>query len=205
MQQKIIKQKVFWFSLLSSCLLFLSIAEGQKIFAELWLIHELIQLLVFLFFIGTIIWSIVFLWKQRSTVKLAYLPLLIQFIMVAVIVILPINWLRNKMEFDAYRDEFDKAAQIIMDEKLEELGHPQIVELPAEYKHLSLDGVVFVIHKQNTKGIFFFTFRGAPEGMSGYLKVQEHANLQEYINAISTEEHLIAKDLENNWYYITVE
>jgi hypothetical protein len=205
MREKITKQKVFWFSLLSSLLLFISIAEGQKFFAELWLIHELLQLLVFLFFIATIIWSVVFWLKKDKLVKLPYLPLIIHFVIVIIVIVIPINWLRNKIEFNYYRDEFDKAAQIVMKRKLEEKGHPQISELPEEYKHLSLDGVVFVIHKQNTKGIFFFTFRGAPEGLSGYLKIQEPADLQEYIKAISLEEHLIAKELGNYWYYITVE
>jgi hypothetical protein len=205
MLENITKQKVFWFSLLSSLLLITSIAEGQKLFAELWLIHEMIQLLVFLFFSVTIIWSIVFWVKKGKTVKLPYLPLLIQFVIVVIIVILPINWLRNKIEFNIYREEFNEAAQIIIDRKLEETSHPQISELPETYKHLSLDGVVFVIHEHDTQGVFFFTFRGAPEGMSGYLKIQKQADLQEYIKAISTEEHLIAKDLEDNWYYITVE
>jgi hypothetical protein len=204
MREKIIKKNVFWFSVLSAILLFLSIALGQKIFAELWLIHEMIQLLVLLFFCVTLSWSLVFWLKKSDYVKVRYVPLVIHVIMVAIIVILPLNWLRNEIEFNNNRDQFEKAALFVMEKEVEETGHPEIFELPEQYKYLSLDGVVFVIHKQNKKGVFFFTFRGAPDGVSGFLKLQSGADLKEFSKAI-TAEHLTSKDLEDNWYYLSAE
>src|SRR4051812_20611101 len=120
MRSKITRQKVFWFSILSSVLLFISISAGQKIFAELWLIHEMIQLLVLLFFGVTISWSIVFWLKHGAYVRTPWLPLLVQIIMVAIIVILPLNWLRNEIEFNNNRDQFDAAAALAMKEEVEE-------------------------------------------------------------------------------------
>jgi hypothetical protein len=204
MRSKITRQKVFWFSILSSVLLFISISAGQKIFAELWLIHEMIQLLVLLFFGVTISWSIVFWLKHGAYVRTPWLPLLVHIIMVAIIVILPLNWLRNEIEFNNNRDQFDEAAALVMKEETEETGRPEIFELPAQYKYLSLDGVVFVIHKDKKKGVFFFTYRGAPDGVSGFLKLEYGADLKTFGRAI-TAEHLVSKDLANNWYYLSAE
>jgi hypothetical protein len=196
MRENILKKNVFWFSLLSGVLLFISIAFGQKIFAELWLLHEMIQLLILLFFCGTMSWSLVYWLKKGSSVKLPFLPLIIHALIISIIVIFPVNWLRNKIDFDNHRIEFGDAALYVMEHEMEmeETGHPKIFELPAQYKYLSLDGVVYVIHRQHQRGIFFFTFRGAPDGVSGFLKIERGADLKEFTKAITTD-HLIIKHL----------
>ncbi len=124
--------------------------------------------------------------------------------MVALIIILPLNWIRNKIEFASNKEQFELAVDIIAHENQEINDQPQIHKLAPELEHLSLDGVVLTMHRPTSKGFFFFTFRGAPEGVAGFLKITGNGKLDNYISDI-TPDSVVVKTLKDNWYYISTE
>jgi hypothetical protein len=168
------------------------------------MINAFMQLIAILFFSVITSWAIVFWIKNQGYVKTPYLPLLINVVMSLIIVVLPLNWIRNKIEFTSNREQFENAVKIILNEPTNEPDRPQIRRLSEEYDFLSLDGVVLVVHKTASKGIFFYTFRGAPEGVAGFLKITGDGTPDDFKKYIGPKNASV-KDLDNNWYYITTE
>lgn len=184
-------------------MLFLSIAYGQKIFKDFWLIHAFVQMIVILFFSVITSWGIVFWVKKGDEFTAPYAPLLINIAMAIFIVILPLNWIRNRVEFSTNKEKFNRAVDIILRKKLKpELR--QICQLPVDSEFLSLDGVVLVINKQNSQGVFFYIFRGAPEGVAGFLKIRGKEKPDDFAKIIS-DEYVTIKELGDCWFYISSE
>lgn len=185
-------------------MLFASIAFGPKIFKDYWVLNAFVQLICILFFSVITSWAIVFWFKNKGYVKTPYLPLMINVVMAIIIAVLPINWIRNKIEFTSNKEQFENAVSIITASTIKDTERPQIYQLPAEYHYLSLDGITLIIKKPTSNGIFFYTFRGAPEGLAGFLKITGDGTVEDYKISIIPKNAKI-KNLDDNWYYVSTE
>jgi hypothetical protein len=69
----------------------------------------------------------------------------------------------------------------VLSKQIEKTINPEIFKLPESYKNLSVGGgEVIVINKSSQKGVFFFTFRGVPDGKIGFLKIIGNDNVNDF-------------------------
>lgn len=196
---------ILYLSVLSSILLFLSIMFGQKLASELWILTLIIELPIILFFIVTIIVSLIFWVRNNLKYDFPFLPLTINILFVGLIIILPLNKIRNRFEFVIQKRQYEKAADFVLSKQIEQTIHPEIFRLPKNYKNLSVGGgEVIVINKSNQKGVFFYTFRGVPDGQIGFLKIEGTYDVNNFAKLMFNEVNEI-NEIGKNWYFISGE
>ena len=207
MQKKkdITNTTILYLSILSSILLFLSIMYGQKLSSELWVMTLIIHLPIILFFTVTMIVSLIFWIRNNSKYDLPFLPLTINILFVGLIIILPLNRIRNRIEFVTQKKQFEKAVNFVLSKQTEQTIYPETFELAKNYKNLSVGGgEVIVINKKTQKGVFFYTFRGVPDGRIGFLKIVGDENVNDFTKQLFNEVNEI-NEIGNNWYFISGE
>jgi hypothetical protein len=75
--------------------------------------------------------------------------------------------------------------------------------LPEKFQFLSVGGgEVIMINNSISKGVFFYTFRGTPDGMSGFLNIKGDGKIDQFKSDLNI---ITIKDLGDNWYLITGE
>lgn len=196
---------IMYLSILSSVLLFLSIMFAQKLASELWIFSVLIHLPIILFFIVIFIASLIFWVKNSSDYDIPFLPLTINILFFVLILLLPLNKIRNRIEFAIHKKQFEKAVNFVLSEQIERTRFPETFTLPEEYKNLSVGGgEVIVINKNTQKGVFFYTFRGVPDGRIGFLKIIGNENINDFSKLLFNEV-IEVNELGNNWYFINGE
>lgn len=196
---------IFYGALLSSILLLLSIMFAQKLVSEIWILYFFIILPLILFFTVTSIVALIFLLRYRSKFDMPYLPLAINSIFLGLIIILPLNQIRNRIKFETYKSHYEKAVNFALSQQNEQTSYPVIVKLPKNYTYLSVGGgEVMVINKDNKKGVFFYTFRGVPDGQIGFLRIKGKVNLNDFKKELFNDVDEIKK-IDDNWYYISAE
>ncbi len=109
------------------------------------------------------------------------------------------------MEFATKKTQFEDAVDFVLSKQIEKTTYPEIYKLPKSYKHLSAGGgEVIVINNNAKKGVFFYTFRGTPDGRIGFLKIKEDNNINDYTKELFNEINEINK-IGDNWYFISGE
>ena len=207
MQKKkdITNTTILYLSILSSMLLFLSIAYGQKLASELWVMTLIIHLPIILFFTVTMIVSLIFWIRNNSKYDFPFLPLTINILFFGLIIILPLNKIRNRIEFATQKKQFEKTVSFVLSKQTEQTIYPETFKLPENYKNLSVGGgEVIVINKSTQKGVFFYTFRGVPDGRIGFLKIIGNDNVTDFAKQLFNEVNEI-NEIGNNWYFIAGE
>lgn len=199
-KEGIIGTSIFKIALSASVLLLLSSIYADQLWSELWLVFGVIQIGIILFFAVTLVWALGFWITKRKKKKKAYVPIVMMAILLGLVLILPLDEMRNKLKFTANKILLEKVADQVLSENAKITEYPTVYKLDPAYQFLSVTGDVIVINKQSTKGVLFYTFRGVPDGMRGFLKIKSNAKVDDfkdelYINAIS--------DLGDNWYYIS--
>lgn len=196
---------IFYLALISSILLFLSIMFAQKLTSEIWILYLFILLPVILFFAVTSIIALIFWIRYTSKFDMPYLPLAINIIFLALILILPLNKIRNRIKFETHKSQYEKAVNYALSQQSEQTTYPVILKLPKNYKYLSVGGgEVMVINKDNKKGVFFYNFRGTPDGQIGFLRIKGNENINDFKKELFNEIVEIKK-IDDNWYYISAE
>jgi len=195
---------ILYLSILSSILLFLTIMYGQKLASELWVMTLIIDLPIILFFSVSIIVSLIFWIRNNSKYDFPFLPLTINILFLGLI-ILPLNKIRNRIEFATQKKQFEKAVDFVLSKQIEQTVYPETFKLPKNYKKLSVGGGEVIIIKKNTqKGVFFYTFRGVPDGRIGFLKIIGNDNVNDFTKELFNEVDEI-NAIGNNWYFVSGE
>jgi hypothetical protein len=196
---------ILYLSILSSMLLFLSIMYGQKLASELWVMTLIIHLPIILFFTVIIIVSLIFWIRNYSKYDFPFLPLTVNILFIGLILILPLNKIRNRIEFATQKKQFEKAVSYVLSKQTEQTIYPETFRLPENYKNLSVGGgEAIVINKNTQKGVFFYTFRGVPDGRIGFLKIIGNDNVNDFTKELFNEVNEI-NEIGNNWYFISGE
>lgn len=196
---------IFYLAILSSMLLFLSIWFAQKMVSEIWILYIFIFLPVILFFAVTSVAALIFWLRNRSKFDMPYLPLAINSLFLGLIIILPLNKIRNRIKFETHQSQYEKAVDFVLSKQTEQTTYPEIVKLPENYQYLSVGGgEVLVINKDNKKGVFFYSFRGTPEGQIGFLRIKGNDNINDFNKELFNEVDEVKK-IDDNWYYISAE
>jgi hypothetical protein len=200
--QSIAKSTTFILSVVSSLLLLLSVAYGQRLWSDLWVIYGFIQLGLICFFAVSLIISIVFWINKRRNFKLRYLPFCINVLFGSLTIILPLNWIRNRIEFTLYSDSFEAAYSITSKANI---TSGSIYKLPPKYQSLSVGGgEVYFTKKDSITAVLFYTFRGTPDGQNGFVKVS-NGKINDIVDNILGGEVYDIKPLGNKWYYVSGE
>jgi len=195
---------ILYLSILSSILLFLTIMYGQKLASELWVMTLIIDLPIILFFSVSIIVSLIFWIRNNSKYDFPFLPLTINILFLGLI-ILPLNKIRNRIEFATQKKQFEKAVDFVLSKQIEQTVYPETFKLPKNYKKLSVGGGEVIVIKKNTqKGVFFYTFRGVPDGRIGFLKIIGNDNVNDFTKELFNEVDEI-NAIGNNWYFVSGE
>jgi len=196
---------ILYLSILSSILLFLTIMYGQKLASELWVMTFIIDLPIILFFSVSIIVSLIFWIRNNSKYDFPFLPLTINILFLGLIIILPLNKIRNRIEFATQKKQFEKAVDFVLSKQIEQTVYPETFKLPKNYKKLSVGGGEVIVIKKNTqKGVFFYTFRGVPDGRIGFLKIIGNDNVNDFTKELFNEVDEI-NAIGNNWYFVSGE
>jgi hypothetical protein len=196
---------ILYLSILSSILLFLTIMYGQKLASELWVMTLIIDLPIILFFSVSIIVSLIFWIRNNSKYDFPFLPLTINILFLGLIIILPLNKIRNRIEFATQKKQFEKAVDFVLSKQIEQSVYPETFKLPKNYKKLSVGGGEVIVIKKNTqKGVFFYTFRGVPDGRIGFLKIIGNDNVNDFTKELFNEVDEI-NAIGNNWYFVSGE
>lgn len=196
---------IFYLALLSSILLFISIMFAHKLTSEIWILSLFILLPIILFFTVISIIALIFWLRNNSKFDMPYLPLAINIIFLGLIIILPLNKIRNRIKFEAHKSQYEMAVNFALSQQNEQTTYPEIVKLPKNFKYLSVGGgEVIVINKDTKKGVFFYTFRGVPDGQIGFLRIKGNDNINDFKNELFNEIAEIKK-IDDNWYYISAE
>ncbi len=178
---------------------------SQKLASELWILFLIILIPIILFFIVTTITSLIFWTENNSIYDIPFLPFIINILLLALIIILPLNKIRNRIEFAMYKRQFEKAVDFVLSKETEQTIYPKIFKLPENYENLSVGGgEVIVINKGDKKGVFFYKFRGVPDGQIGFLKIIGNDCINNLTKELFLEVNEI-NDIGNNWYFISGE
>ena len=194
------KKPVFIFSLVASSLFLISVMFGQKYWSDLWLIYALIQIGLFLLFLTSVVWGIIYYGrKNKEQGNIAFLPVLINTIFLSLIIFLPLNKISNRAGFIIHKNMYNTAANEALTKEMGRDGIPKLYKLPKEYRSLSVGGgEVLVLGKGASKGVLFYTFRGTPEGKSGFLKINEKGEIGSLAIYLNAE----VEELGDNWYFV---
>jgi hypothetical protein len=109
---RIIKTAVFKLSIASSLLLFLAMLYGQKTANFNLAAGIFIDMMAVLLFAVVLIWSLIFWIRNRLRYRSAFLPFLINLLFLITVMVLPLNWIRSKIGFTVYQNEYKNAGAI---------------------------------------------------------------------------------------------
>jgi hypothetical protein len=203
-KKKITRARIFKLSIISSILLFLSLFYGQILWSELWLIYGFIQVGIIALFFLTVVWGLIFWMRNNEEYQAGFVPLLITLTFLCLVIFLPLNKIRNRLEFTTNKRQFEKAVNLVLatNKKTE---YPTLYKLPKNYQFLSAGGgEVIIINKVTSKGVLFYTFRGTPDGISGFFKIKGDGRIDDFKNDLSGDITEL-RDLGDNWYFISGE
>jgi len=199
--RRIASSTIFKLAITSSLILFLSSLYADKLWSSLWLIYGFIQIGLIILFAVVLVFALGFGMTKRKEYENAFVPLIIMVVFLGVILILPLNRIRNGIEFSANKELLEKAVAIVLSKYSKQTEYPTFAKLPSAFQSLSAGGgEVMVVNKLTSKGVLFFTFRGVPDGMRGFLKIKGDAAIDDLKEDLNITE---AKDLGENWYYVS--
>jgi hypothetical protein len=172
--------------------------NSQSLSNALWVLSLLIEIPIILFFAIILISSLIFWIKKGKYYSNPFIPLLINLLFLIAIIIMPLNFIRNRIGFFINETNYNKAYDLAIRAQPDSAYYD--VTLPGKYSSLS-DGNVTVINSQNEHAVLFFTLRGVPDGHGGFVRVSNNKNADELIKQLFSEIS-DKKNLGNNWYYI---
>lgn len=199
-KEGIIGTGIFKIALSASVLLLLSSIYADQLWSELWLVFGIIQIGIILFFAVTLVWSLGFWITKRKEKKKAYVPIVMMAILLGLVLILPLSEIRNKLKFTANKILLEKVADQVLSVNAKITEYPTVYKLDPAHQFLSVTGEVIVINRLSTKGVLFYSFRGAPDGMRGFLKIEGSANVDDFKSDLNITS---INDLGDNWYYVS--
>jgi len=142
---------------------------SQKFWSLYFILYGFIEFCLAVSFFVLLACSIVFWLAKRKSHKYAFLPLITCISFLTMIVVLPLTWIRNKIEFNLNENEYEAASDIANRCKK---SYNHLYQLPGEYESLSVGGgKVELIENQDGSGVLFYKFQGMPDGSSGFLKI----------------------------------
>lgn len=162
------------------------------------LLAILIDIPVILFFAIVLILSLIFWIKKSKDYSAPFSPFLINLLFLIAIIILPLNYIRNRIDFFINETDYNRAYDLAIK------AHPDStyysLMLPKKFKSLSDGGQVEGFNSETARAVLFYTFRGIPDGQCGFVKVSSHEKAYKLIDevfGVVTE----TREIGNNWYY----
>jgi hypothetical protein len=202
---KIIATRIFKLALISSVLLFFSVFYWQKLWSELWLIYGFIQIGIIIFFLLTTIRGLIFWIKKDREYRAAFVPFVITATFFCLIIVFPLNKIRNRLEFATNKTRFETAADVVLSSNVKKMRYPTLYKLPKNYQDLSAGGgEVLLFNNLNSRGVLFYTFRGVPGGMSGFFKIEGGGRIEDFKSDLAYGSDGL-RNLGDNWYFISGE
>ncbi len=183
----------------------LTIAYSDLLWSELWLGVLFFEAPLFLGFLTIFISSIVLLIKHKRIKNL--LPLFINVSTILIIVFCPLGDWKNSFTFQWHFDEMNKIVQMVNSGELSpNVKHNQrLIRLPSQYENLSVGGGEIIVDKINDLNVvFFYTFRGTPDGRAGFIHLPKKTSLADLKRKIYYELYF-QKKLTDNWFYISAD
>ncbi|MER2998550.1 hypothetical protein [Pontibacter populi] len=199
----ITKYRKFRLSVIASVVSVLVVAYWDRIWSEYWLLALPFGLLVLVFFIVALTQSLIFAYNHKRITKLASLPLTINLLTLFLIFVLPLNWVRQYIEFKFRQSEMEEVVRMANHNELENVRlNSDLMQLPDNYSQLSVGGGQVIVEEVNDhKAVFFYTFRGTPDGREGFVFIPDGAKLEDCEGRLYNK-ILNQRDVNNNWYFI---
>ncbi|MVN89639.1 hypothetical protein [Mucilaginibacter aquatilis] len=197
--KKTFRTLTFKLSFFASIFLFISVMYSQKLWSDLWMIYGFFQLFIIAAFLIVLVTSTVFWIRQGEIYRFSFLPFGLNIICLILVIMLPLNYIRNRMAFVVYKDDYQVASNIAVTGPLD--PGSSLYKLPGKYSSLSVGGgEVDVLDKSLNQAVLFFTFRGMPEGRSGFVHIRK-GNASFCIKEMFGDVYK-QKELGNRWYYV---
>lgn len=157
-----------------------------------------VWLVVYVFFIIVTVCTLINLFKNKK-----WQPLAIQLITIALWIYFPFNQVNLDLNFKMHQNKREEIAAKIENRiiKPNVPDSPSLIQLPKEYKGLSKGGGEVVLEtKGKAKSILFFTYRGMPDGFSGF--VYNSSNDRPLKSDFDGDIKVIER-VHKNWYYVS--
>ncbi len=196
---------IFWLSVIASVIVILVSFFRWKLVDILTpFIEPILELIVFVFFLVAILWSLIFgLLKIKSQKTRAFVPLSINLVTLLIVLLVPFTALTLKMDFHF---NINKREQVVEKIKNCELApnvshNDKLINLPTGYKHLSKGGGDVIVEYENKNpNVFFFTFRGILDNFSGFVYRADNNQPRNYDFGC---EHVELEKLKDHWYWMS--
>jgi hypothetical protein len=191
-------------SIFSSIILILFVGFWNKIWSELWMLGAVIGLIIFIIWFVVLIKLLFFLSKNNTNNEKRFYPLLVHILTLLIIVIFPLNWLREYAGFILFQNQMEYIVKLVEEKKLvpNVSYNSTLISLPGFYSCLSVGGGQIIVEDlDNGKAVFFYTFRGTPDGRGGFVHISEKERFDNLQGKLFYK-LLEKKELGNNWYYI---
>lgn len=190
---------LLWLSILS-CLLIIFLQFFQWNLIEIFtpFLMPFVWLLVFGFFLGVFIVSIIWLFKKKD-----WKPFGVQTFTILLLFLIPFNQIIIDIDFKENKSERNEVISKIKDGtfKPNVSYNSSLIHLPDEYEHLSKGGGDIVIEKQSESySVLFFTFRGVLDGFSGFVYSPNDKKPQ--LGLFGGDFKEIVK-IDENWYFVS--
>ncbi|MES2275349.1 MAG: hypothetical protein V4592_04960 [Bacteroidota bacterium] len=195
-----LKRPVFKLSVLSALLLFFSIAFGEELWSDYWMYYAFIEMFIVASGGMVLVWSIIF-WFDKPLYRLVWLPCCINVLTAAIVIFMPLNWLRNKVWFTIRHHGYEAAANMALNAKSDTAGI-YLYPLPGRYHSLSAGGgEAYVIRQKDAKAVFFYTLR-QQDSKKGFVKIDDGKKIDQYLQYLCNEVYIV-KPMGGNWYYVS--
>ena len=130
------------------------------------------------------------------------MPFCLQIVFLCSIIVLPLNRIRNRIEFRLFKSQYEEAYKLARKDTRKSSQYSY--HLPNKYQSLSVGGGdVYIVKKNTGTAVLFYTFRGMPDGASGFVRI-DSGKIQDFLADMFSEVY-DKKDIGNNWYYISGE
>ncbi|QJX80183.1 hypothetical protein [Priestia megaterium] len=157
-----------------------------------------VWLVVYAFFIIITVCTLIHLFKTKK-----WQPLAIQLIAIVLWIYFPFNQVNLDLNFKMHQNKREEVAAKIENRIIKpNVPHsPSLIQLPKDYRGLSKGGGEVVLEtKGKTRSILFFTYRGMPDGFSGFVyNPNDDRPLKSDFDGDIKEIERVHK----NWYYVS--
>lgn len=162
----------------------------------------LAKLLLWLCFLVSSAWSLVYFIRKIANDKLSWVPLMVNTALLVVLFSIPFGNIMRTVDFKSNLQSRKKVISLVRSGRLD--SREGIVVLPSQYKHLSVSAKIYVERPRGSSiNIWFITYKGFMAGNSGFLYISNDQPPSVNFQGIYDGTFEEFEKLRPNWYWVS--
>ncbi|MDC7290454.1 ABC transporter permease [Blautia schinkii] len=192
-------------SLLVVGIMLFDIWYGEELFSDLWILYVPVLLFLFVLFIVTFAYAI---WRLSDNHRsiLNWISFAIFLIFLLFYILAPVNDIKNKLNFELYKDKRCEVVEMVKERLLEPEQNSRGVILPEGYESTSTGGDIVIYSNADEITIGFWILKGFLN--SGYsMFIYSSSDDMNSIRKLWPDilETDIIERIENHWFYLNAD